>query len=94
VAFDSKQGAKHSLTKLKTLIMKSKNLIGRKAIINPENDNENYDNYRGKTLIITHASNSGRGYDESCYPEMLCDFKCEDGTAFPFALYEHEFLLK
>jgi hypothetical protein len=64
-------------------------LIGKKAVI--ISDNDNYDAFRDKTLIVTHASNSGVGYDDSCYPEMLCDFKCEDGTEFPFALYEYEF---
>lgn len=66
-------------------------LIGKRALI--VSDNENYEAYRDKVLIITHASNSGIGYDDACYPEMLCDFECEDGTEFPFALYEYEFQL-
>lgn len=66
-------------------------LLGKKAKIT--SDNENYTRFFDKVLIITHASNEGRGYDESCYPEMLCDFKCEDGSEFPFALYEYEFEL-
>lgn len=48
-----------------------KNLIGKKAKI--ISDNDNYDNYRDKTLIITYADNKGTGYDSACYPEMLCD---------------------
>lgn len=71
--------------------MKSNNLIGKKARIT--SDNDNYDAFRDKTLIITHASNEGRGYDDTMFPEMLCDFKCEDDTQFPFALYEYEFEL-
>lgn len=67
------------------------NLIGKKAKI--ISDNDNYDNFRNEVLIITHSSNSGRGYDDSCYPEMLCDFKCANGKEFPFALYEYEFKL-
>lgn len=66
-----------------------KRLIGKKVKI--VSDNDNYDKFRNKVLICTHASNKGRGYDESMYPEMLCDFKCEDSTEFPFALYEYEF---
>ena len=66
-------------------------LIGRHAII--VSDNENYDSWRDKTLIITHAANDGLGYDESIYPEMLCSFKCENGNEFPFSLYEYEFEL-
>lgn len=68
-----------------------KKLIGKKAKI--VSDNDNYDAFREKTLIITHADNKGTGYDSSLYPEMLCDFICEDGSAFPFALYEYEFQL-
>ncbi len=66
-------------------------LVGKKAMIKADNDNENYDPFRGKVLIVTHADNKGNGYDSSCYPQKLCDFKCEDGTEFPFALYEYEF---
>jgi len=73
--------------------MSNRNLIGKRAIIRKDNDNENYDNFRDKVLIITHADNKGRGYDSGMYPEMLCDFKCENGKDFPFALYEYEFEL-
>ena len=59
-----------------------KNLIGKKVKI--ISDNENYDDF-------THASNEGNGYDDTMYPEMLCDFRCESGKDFPFALYEYEF---
>jgi hypothetical protein len=68
-------------------------LIGKKAKIRESNDNENYTKYRGKVLIITHASNEGRGYDTGMYPEMLCDFETTDGKEVPFALYEYEFEL-
>lgn len=71
--------------------MESSKLIGREAKI--ISDNENYDRFRDTTLIVTHAANSGTGYDDSVYPEMLCDFICEDGREFPFALYEYEFEL-
>jgi hypothetical protein len=71
--------------------MKSKNLVGRKAKI--VSDNENYTPYLNKVLTITYASNEGNGYDNSCYPEMLCDFKMSNGESVPFALYEYEFEL-
>ncbi len=64
-------------------------LIGRKAVIRADNDNEVYDKWRGKTLIVTHASNKGRGYDAAAFPSMLCDFEMEDGSEFPCALYEY-----
>lgn len=66
-------------------------LIGKRARI--LSDNDNYEKFLDKTLIITHADNDGRGYDNGLFPEMLCDFKCEDGSEFPFALYEYEFEL-
>jgi hypothetical protein len=68
-------------------------IICKKAMILSSNDNDNYDNFRDKVLIITHAAREGRGYDNSIYPELLCDFECEDGSQFPFALYEYEFEL-
>ena len=69
-----------------------KNLaIGKTAIIT--SDNDSYDEYRGQKLIVTDFSNKGRGYDSSCYPEMLCSFELEDGSEFPFSLYEYEFKL-
>lgn len=74
-----------------TTIYKGTQLIGRKARI--ISDNDNYGRWLNTTLIITHADNSGNGYDGSLFPEMLCDFKCENGDEFPCALYEYEFEL-
>lgn len=72
--------------------MTTTKLIGKKARI--ISDNDNYDAFRNETLIITHASNEGRGYDSVMFPEMLCDFKIEGSdNEFPFALYEYEFAL-
>ena len=53
-------------------------------------DNESYADYLDKVLVCTHASNSGRGYDSCMYPEMLMSFKLQDGSKFPFSLYEYE----
>lgn len=64
--------------------------IGQKVKISKDNDNENYDPFRGDTLIITHKSNKGRGYDETMYTQMLMDFELENGEEFPYALYEYE----
>lgn len=69
----------------------NKFLIGRKANISEDTDNENYDRFLGRDLIITHASNGGLGYDDGMYPKALCNFTCADGSDFPFALYEYEF---
>lgn len=57
-------------------------------------DNENYIDWMDRDLIITHASNSGNGYDSGMYPEMLCDLMDADtGENCPFSLYEYEFEL-
>jgi hypothetical protein len=66
-----------------------KNLIGKKVKI--ISDNENYEPYKDEVLVIIYADNKGAGYDESMFPEMLCDFKTLSGKDFPFALYEYEF---
>ena len=65
-----------------------KKLIGKKCII--VSDNKCYSNYLGKELIITDATNKGHCYDNSMYPEMLCDLKTLDGDYLPFSLYEYE----
>jgi len=72
--------------------MKKSQLIGKKCRI--VSDNENYERFANKTLIITHATNDKNcpAYDSCIYPQMLCDFKIEGSEKeFPFALYEYEF---
>jgi hypothetical protein len=54
-------------------------------------DNENYEDWTDRVLIVTKCSNSGRGYDSGMYPEMLCDLMDVDtGEECPFSLYEYE----
>lgn len=70
-----------------------KDLIGKNVIISPENDNENYDEYRDVVLTITDAGVGGRAYDEGVYPDALCDLiVAKTGEEFPFSLYEYEFV--
>lgn len=72
--------------------MKSaKSIIGKTVKIKESNDNENYNKFRNKKLIVTYASRSGIAYDECMYPELLCDFEDQQGNQIPFALYEYEF---
>jgi len=67
-----------------------KSLIGKKVKIT--SDNENYEPFIGKILIVTDASIGGRGYDDSMYPEALCSFKLMGSNKeVPFSLYEYEF---
>ena len=65
-------------------------LIGKKVKVSRYNDNENYDQFRNKTLIITHAERDGVGYDNSVYPQLLCSFKDLQGNEIPYSLYEYE----
>lgn len=54
-------------------------------------DNENYTDWQDRVLKVTFASNKGHYYDDSMYPEMLCDLECnKTGEQCPFALYEYE----
>lgn len=66
-----------------------KTLKGKKVRI--VSDNESYIDYLNQDLVITYASNKGKYYDSSIYPEMLCDLSTIDGETIPFALYEYEF---
>lgn len=64
--------------------------VGQKVKVSASNDNENYNSFKDKILIITHAEVGGRGYDDGMYPEKLMCFKTEDGESVPFSLYEYE----
>lgn len=63
---------------------------GDRVKVSIDNDNENYDSFRDKVLIITDASNQGRGYDSTVYPQGLYCFEAEDGTEIPVSLYDYE----
>jgi hypothetical protein len=67
--------------------------IGDKVKIAIDNDNENYDSFRDKILIIESvATNKDEHcyYDESMNGMPLYEFKDKDGNDIPFALYEYE----
>ena len=64
--------------------------IGDKVKVSEFNDNENYKDFKNKTLIITNKANEGRGYDEELYPQFSYSFEFEDGTLCPFSLYHYE----
>jgi hypothetical protein len=56
-------------------------------------DNDNYDSFRDKVLIVTHVAkniNEHPGYDKSVYPDKLYDFKTKDGQYVPCSLYDYE----
>lgn len=64
--------------------------VGQTVKVSSENDNDNYDSFRDKVLIITHAEIGGMGYDIGMHPEQLMCFETEDGEEVPFSLYEYE----
>jgi len=57
-------------------------------------DNENYVDFKDKTLIVTHIAKNideHPGYDDGVAPDKLCDFITEDGEEVNCSLYEYEF---
>ena len=71
----------------------------RKKLLNKTakivSDNENYRDYAGKELVITHVAYNSEdhlGYDSSMEGQALCDFEVkETKESVPFSLYEYEF---
>jgi hypothetical protein len=67
--------------------------IGQKVKVSPDNDNECYNSFRDKVLIITHVAKNKfehPGYDESVSPQKLYDFKTEAGDPVGCSLYDYE----
>jgi hypothetical protein len=75
--------------------MKTQFKKGQKVMVSPDNDNECYDSFRDKVLIITHVATNTKehpGYDNSVSPQGLYDFACEDGTPVGCSLYDYELI--
>ena len=69
--------------------------IGDKCKVNPTNDNDNYDSFRKKILIVTHVAknvNEHPGYDDSVFPDKLYDLKTQDGSLINCSLYDYELI--
>lgn len=67
--------------------------IGDKVKIKPENDNENYDEYREQPLTVTHVARNAHehpGFDEGLKGSRLYDFVDSEGKDVPFSLYDYE----
>ncbi len=67
--------------------------IGNKVKVSSYNDNENYNDFRNKVLIITHVTTSAQehqAFDEGLRGQGLYDFKDEDGNEIPYSLYDYE----
>lgn len=67
--------------------------IGDLVRVASDNDNDNYDEFRNKTLVITHIATSTKehqGYDNSMDGMSLYDLETEDGEQIQCSLYEYE----
>lgn len=70
--------------------------LNQKVKVNEENDNENYNSFRNKVLIITNVAknkNEHPGYDDSLSGQYLYDLKTENGEVVHFSLYDYELQL-
>jgi len=68
---------------------------GDKVKVAPENDNDGYDYFRDKVLIITHVATNTKehpGFDDTCKGQGLYDFIAEDGTEIGCSLYDYELI--
>lgn len=66
---------------------------GQKVKVKRDNDNETYDSFRDKILIVSGVFKNDKdhpGYDMGLFPERLYEFVDEEGNDIPFALYEYE----
>jgi len=69
--------------------------IGDKCKVSPANDNENYNSFRNKVLIVTHVArnkNEHSSYDSSVYPQKLYDLKTLKGEQIGYSLYDYELI--
>lgn len=69
--------------------------LNQRVRVSPENDNENYDSFRDKVIIITNVAKNvyeHPGYDESLSPQYLYDLKTISGKEVHFSLYDYELI--
>jgi len=69
--------------------------LGQKVKVNPSNDNDNYDSFRNKTLVITNVAKDRTGhpgYDESASPDYLYDLETLGGESVHCSLYDYELI--
>lgn len=67
--------------------------IGDIVKVARHNDNENYDKFRNKKLIITHKvtiKDNDPSFDKSLPEQALYSFEGINGENIPFSLYDYE----
>ena len=70
--------------------------INDRVKVSPNNDNDNYNLFRNKILIVTHVAKSDNdhpGYDDSLAPEYLYDLKTVSGKDINCSLYDYELIM-
>lgn len=66
---------------------------GDRVRVSGDNDNENYDSFRNKVLIVTDVTtinDNHPAFDSGMGSEGLYSFVTEDGEDVPFSLYDYE----
>lgn len=69
--------------------------IGDRVKVSPDNDNDGYNDFKKKILIVTKVSHDKfdhQGYDEGMTPEALYDFKDLRGKEIGCSLYDYELI--
>ena len=69
--------------------------IGDKVRISPSNDNENYEGFKNKILIVTHVAKNQQehpGYDFGVSPDYLYDLETIKGEDVNCSLYDYELI--
>lgn len=64
--------------------------IGDEVELKDNIDNENYNDIKGKILIITNIIKNGIAYDRNMYPQGLNDLKYLYGGDVNYSLYDYE----
>jgi len=67
--------------------------LGDHVKVSDQNDNENYDSFKDKTLVVTSIAiceEHHPGYDKSMLWMQLMDFKTVEGEEINCSLYEYE----
>ncbi len=67
--------------------------VGDRVRVSPDNDNEGYDDFRDKILIVTDVgtiNSGGFGFDDAMGEQGLYSFKTLDGKEVHSSLYDYE----
>ena len=69
--------------------------LGSKVKVSPDNDNDCYNDFRDKVLIVANVAkdeSEHRGYDSSVSPNYLYDLETIEGESVNCSLYDYELI--